>query len=91
MTEKQKRDYIISLLTAAYLPPEIESELIRYVKAKCPDDVLVNNFMAGAEFMRRAAINSIMKLEKDCLGIQKAGFVVSRNAIEQIDFVGIGL
>ena len=39
----------------------------------------------GAEAMRSAAIQKILELEKDCLGIQKAVFVVTRDAIRQLE------
>lgn len=88
MSEKQKRDLLIGIITAAMLPSEIESQLIAYVRAKCPDEAFVNNFMTGAECMRHMAIHKIMELEEGCLGIQKAAFVVARNAIEDLEIMG---
>lgn len=39
----------------------------------------------GAEAMRRAAIKKILELEGGCLGIQKAAFVIARDAIKQLE------
>lgn len=90
MSEKQKCDLIIGILVAAMLPMEIESELIAYVKARCPEETKTGDFITGAECMRHAAIAKIHELEEGCLGIQKAAFVVSRNAIEHLEIVGEG-
>lgn len=90
MSEKQKADALICMITAAMLPMEIEAELIGFVKSKCHEEGKANGFLAGAEFMRGMAVGTVSKLEEGCLGIQKAAFVASRNAIMDIQIVGIG-
>ena len=90
MSEKQKRDLIIGIITAAMLPMEIESELMAYARARCPEEAKINDFVTGAECMRHLAVKKIMELEDGCLGIQKAAFVLARNAIEHLEIVGVG-
>lgn len=90
VSEKQKCDLIVGILVAAMLPVEVESELIAYVKARRLEAATIKDFAAGAECMRRMAMKKIMELEEGCLGIQRATFVVSRNAVEHLEIVGIG-
>ena len=85
MTDDQKMEILKALIVSALLPMEIESELMAFVQAKKPEEAVINNFAAGAEWMRRAAIGKLLELEDGCLGIQKASFVVSRNAIECLE------
>ena len=90
MTEKHKRDSLILMITAAMLPAELEIELIDYVTAKCDKEAYSKDFMTGAECMRHLAVKKILELEEGCLGIQKAAFVVARNAVEDLEIVGVG-
>lgn len=90
MSEKEKRDVIIRIIKTVMLPVEIESELVAYVKARCPDETKLNDFITGAECMRHIAVKRILELEEGCLGIQKAAFVVARNAVEDLEIVGVG-
>lgn len=90
MSEKQKCDLIIGIIAAVMMPMEIESELVAYVRARCPDETKLNDFITGAECMRHHAVKKILELEEGCLGIQKAAFVVARNAIEHLEVVRLG-
>ena len=51
-------------------------------------DAIETAYKKGAEAMRRAAIEKIMEFEDGCLGIQKAAFVASRDAIKNLEVPG---
>lgn len=90
MTEKQKKEFLLEILSEAGLPWEMEKQLILYIEKKCKEDSFAKNFIAGAEFMRSLASRTIQMQEESCNGSQRAALTDARHAVERLEILGIG-
>lgn len=73
-------------MRGAACPVPDAQEICKYGKMTDPLlEASERAYYSGAEAMRRAALWKIQEMEAGCLGIQKAAFLVTREAIKNLE------